>query len=149
VSSPEETSPPERRPRLARLPFLLAALAIGLVLSRRWPSEHAVRVVLGDAAPSVVEVRLRYREAQAEHADEWLREVKLAYTPGHAPRTVSHEPRVPTGDYDLEVEVGTVDAARARRTVTVERKVRLDSATAQVDVASAVRDSLEDSTRTP
>jgi len=138
-----------RKSQLLRLPLLIAALGIGALLSRHWPTDHEVRIVLGDAAPNVDEVRLRYAEAHAgapAENIEWLREVTFHYATGHAPRALSHAPRLPNGDYDVELEIGLVTepshAGSARRSISLKRAVHLDSGTAQVDVSTAVRDSL-------
>ena len=52
----------------------------------------------------------------------------------------------PNGDYDVELEIGLVTepshAGSARRSISLKRAVHLDSGTAQVDVSTAVRDSL-------
>jgi len=130
----------------------VAGLGVAFALSRQWPREHTVRIVLGDAAKAVEEVRLRYGDPA--HAsgrggdDDWQREVIFHYAIGRAPRVVSHEPRLPDGDYDLELEIG-MRAGQERRTVTSHRVVHLDSDSAQVDVASTVRDSLLEATPVP
>jgi len=46
---------------------LLAGLGVALVLSRHWPTDQAVHIVLGDAAPRALEVRVRYADLSAGH----------------------------------------------------------------------------------
>ena len=137
--TPEPVTP--GRSRLVRLPLLIAALGVALAISRNWPTDHEVHVVLGDAAPRVVELRIRYAEPVSGH-DDWQREVSFHYAPGRAPRIVDHEPRLVSGEYDVEIDVGVTGGAADRRTVTVSRRVRLDDHASSVDVSSAVRDAL-------
>ncbi len=141
---------------LVRLPVLLAALGVGYAVSRHWPNDQSLRVVLGDTAPSVVEVRVRYAEhgRPSDERDDWAREVTFRYAPGRAPRMVNHEARLANGDYDVEIDIGlvtTTGPARAARTVTIERRVELGGAgtTASVDVSGAVRDSLAETAPPP
>ena len=142
---------PALLPRLARLALLVGALAVVYVLSRHWPSDHTVHVVLGDGAPRVTEVRLRYldvgaddpghRGGRAASAEPPEREVTFRYAKGHAPRIVSHEPRLVSGDYDVEIEMSIAPdglAAQATRTVVVERRLGLGDSPVSVDVASSV-----------
>jgi hypothetical protein len=134
----------EGRPRFLRLALLVAALAVAAVLSRHWPSDHTVHIVLGDAAPLVREVRVRYAEAGGDAVhDEWEREVSFHYAAGHAPRVVNHEPRLVSGEYDLEVELEVAPTAGSVRTVTARRRVYLESGAASVDLSGPVRDNLD------
>jgi hypothetical protein len=132
------------RTRLARALILASGLAVVVVLFRRAPTEHTVHVVLGDEATRVTEVRVRY----ALHEDgpgqgDWQREASFHYAQGHAPRVVSHEPRLASGDYDVEIDVA------AETPVTVRRRITIDEHTATVDVSGAVRDSLRDTGKRP
>lgn len=144
------------RARLLRLPLLVVGLGVALLLSRHWPSDHTLRIVLGDAAPSVRELRIRYGEAGATAAaagkEDWLREVAFHYAAGHTPRIVSHEPRLASGDYELELELDLAAALPvpkdAVRTVTLTRHVKLADDPVSVDVSSAVRDALEEAKST-
>jgi hypothetical protein len=126
------------RARLLRLPLLVAGVGVALVLSRHWPSDQSVHVVLGDAAPQVEEVRLRYGELAGGH-DDWQREVEFHYATGHAPRIVSHEPRLVSGDYDVEIEITRAAAANEARVLTLARRVTLDGHTTSVDVSAAAK----------
>jgi hypothetical protein len=120
---------------------LAAGLGLVLVLSRDWPKERLVHVVLGDAASHVQDLRLRC----GKHG-EWDREVVFHYgsSGAHAPRVVDWQPRLASGDYDVEVELSVRgDPALPPRTVTASRSVTLGDGAASVDVSSIVRDSRE------
>jgi hypothetical protein len=126
--------------RFARLLLLVGAVAIGLSLSRQWPKDRLIHVVLGDAASEVVAVRLRYTGVGDREPD---REVTFRYAPGHAPRIVSHEPRLATGDYDVDIEVGlTVTSETSEQNeqneIHLRRRVHLEDSAVQIDVASAL-----------
>jgi hypothetical protein len=123
--------------RLVRLPLLVGALAIGLFLSRQWPKDRLIHVVLGDAATGVVALRLRYTQVGDAEPD---REVTFRYAPGRAPRIVNHEPRLATGDYDVDIEVGLSEPREPSepRDVQVRRRVHVEDGAVQIDVASAL-----------
>jgi len=85
-----------------------------------------VRVLLGDAAPRVTEVTVRYKDAEGDAA----REARFAFAMGAAPRVVSHAPRLPDGDYTLEIDL------RAGENATrVARHVKLGGGSLAVDVS--------------
>jgi hypothetical protein len=103
--------------RYAFLLLALAALAFFALLGPKWPKDHDLRVILGNLAPTVEEVQVRYAERGSE---ELVREVTFRYPKGGAPRIVSHEPRLPDGDYLVEIDLGFEHGhAETRRTVTL------------------------------
>jgi uncharacterized protein (DUF2126 family) len=126
----------EGRSRWLRLLLLVAGLGVAFVLSRHWPTDQSVHIVLGDAAPKVIELRVRYAELKSAH-DDWQREVSFHYAAGRAPRIVSHEPRLVSGDYDVEIEIERATEPPDARTVSVVRHVMLDGHTASIDVSAA------------
>lgn len=107
------------RKRLLRFLLLAAALAVAMILARRWPKEQTVHYVLGDGAARVEEVDARW--AQGRSSEDWTREATFRYAPGQAPRIVTHEPRLADGDYTVEIEIASASAARnvVRRNVTL------------------------------
>jgi hypothetical protein len=118
--------------RVARFVLVVAALAIGATLARRWPREQVVHYVLGDGAPRVEEVDARW--AEADKGDDWARETQFRYARGQAPRVVTHEPRLPNGDYSVEIDVvGERGMTRLRRRVT------LGGGVTAIDLATALR----------
>jgi hypothetical protein len=125
--------------RVLRIPLLVAGLGVALVLSRHWPADQSVHVVLGDGAARTREVRIRYAELSAGH-DDWLREATFHYAPGQAPRIVSHEPRLVSGEYDVEIEVSMADSPEQSHTVTATRRVTLSGGSASIDVSRQLRE---------
>jgi hypothetical protein len=107
------------RKRLLRLLLLGAALVVAMLLARHWPKEQTVHYVLGDGAARVEEVDARW--AAGRSSEDWTREATFRYAPGQAPRIVTHEPRLPDGDYTVEIEIASASAARnvVRRNVTL------------------------------
>ena len=107
------------RKRLLRLLLLGAALVVAMLLARHWPKEQTVHYVLGDGAARVEEVDARW--AAGRSSEDWTREATFQYAPGQAPRIVTHEPRLPDGDYTVEIEIASASAARnvVRRNVTL------------------------------
>lgn len=107
------------RKRLLRLLLLGAALVVAMLLARHWPKEQTVHYVLGDGATRVEEVDARW--AQGRSSEDWTREATFRYAPGQAPRIVTYEPRLPDGDYTVEIEIASASAARnvVRRNVTL------------------------------
>ncbi|HEY1697403.1 MAG TPA: hypothetical protein VGG39_34815 [Polyangiaceae bacterium] len=124
-------TPQDRRKRLARMLVLGAALGGAVVLARRWPKEQTVHYVLGSAAPRVEEVDARW--AQGMGSDDWMREATFTFDPGKAPRVVTHEPRLPDGDYTVEIEIkGDAGPAIVRKHVT------LSGGSTSIELAEAV-----------
>jgi hypothetical protein len=126
------------RHRVVRLALLAAALALAVLFAGRLPKDHTVHYVLGDAAPYVEELDARWarQHAPASSGDpaageDWTREVSFRYAPGRAPRVVTHEPRLPDGDYTVEIEI----VANSERKL-VRRQVALGGGVAQIDLAS-------------
>ncbi|HTQ46175.1 MAG TPA: hypothetical protein VMI75_25640 [Polyangiaceae bacterium] len=107
------------RKRLLRLLLLGAALVVAMLLARHWPKEQTVHYVLGDGAARVEEVDARWAEGRS--SEDWTREATFRYAPGQAPRILTHEPRLPDGDYTVEIEIAAADASRnvVRRNVTL------------------------------
>ena len=119
------------RKRLLRLLLLGAALVVAMLLARHWPKEQTVHYVLGDAAGRVQEVDARW--AQGAGAEDWMREASFRYAPGKAPRVVTHEPRLPDGDYTVEIDI---QGASERN--TVRRRVTLAGGPLSIDLGQAV-----------
>jgi len=111
------------RKRLLRLLLLGAALVVAMLLARQWPKEQTVHYVLGDGATRVEEVDARWAPglSSSATAEDWTREATFRYAPGQAPRIVTHEPRLPDGDYTVEIEIASASATRniVRRHVTL------------------------------
>jgi hypothetical protein len=116
------------RRRLGRMALLASAFALVLVLGRRIPREQTVHYVLGDAAARVESVGARWAQGDG---DDWLREATFHFTPGTAPRIVTHEPRLPDGDYTVEIDVRRPTDAR-----TLRRHVTLSGDPVSIDVSS-------------
>ena len=98
----------------------LLALGLGVWtwLSPRTPHDQSVDVVLGDRAPDVDDVTLRYTLPKDKDAE---RQVAFHYAHGSAPRVVHHAPRLPDGDYAVDVELsGAKGISSVRRSVTLE-----------------------------
>ena len=105
------------RRRYAFLLLALAALGFFALLGPKWPKDQSVRLVLGNLAPAVEQVELRYAGRGSE---ELVREVTFRYPKGGAPRIVSHEPRLPDGDYLVEIDLGFEHGhTETRRNVTL------------------------------
>jgi hypothetical protein len=126
------------RKRIAQLVLIVAAVALYLVLSRHWPRSQIVHIVLGDAAPRVEELTLRYAERPGPGGD-LTRQVTFPYPRGTAPRIVTHEPNLPDGDYTVEVDIlGAKDTRPEPFRATIERRVTLEGGTVSIDVSQAV-----------
>lgn len=116
--------------RALRLALLAGGLAAALLLGRRWPREQTVHYVLGDGAPRVQEVDARWADGAG---DEWTREATFRYPAGRAPRVVTHEPRLPDGDYTVEIDI-----VAERDRSTVRRRVTLGGGSTSIELAQAV-----------
>jgi hypothetical protein len=124
------------RKRLLRLLSLVAlagGLAAALPLAQRWPKEQTVHYVLGDAAPRVQELDARWVEGTGGSEDDVSREATFRYAQGQAPRVVTHLPRLPDGDYTVEIDVV---AGSERSTVT--RRIKLAGGATSIDLSGAV-----------
>jgi hypothetical protein len=124
-----------------RLLFLCAGVLAYLSLAPRWPSEQHLRIRLGDGREAVTELRVRCGNAgtrESDAAGDWDREVTFHYAKGQAPRIVSYEPRLASGDYLVEIEQTTIDG----RVRTKDRRVRLEGgSTTSIDVSEDVASS--------
>jgi hypothetical protein len=120
-----------------RFLVLGAALAVGAWAFRRAPADQMVHYVLGDAAPHVEELDVRWQEDTSTRSnDEWLREVTFRFAPGAAPRIVTHEPRLRNGDYAVEIEVVMTSSEQPR--TLVRRRVQLTGGALSINVGSSV-----------
>src|SRR5579883_1225086 len=107
------------RKRVALIILLLGAVTVFLYMSRFAPKDQTVHFMLGDAAPRVVELDARYLR-EGSGTDEPARVVSYHWSKGSAPRVVTHEARLPDGDYTVEIDVSSSDAMS-----TVRRRVEL------------------------
>ena len=110
--------------------LLFGAVGAGayFFLSPRFPKDQSVNVVLGDRAPGVTEVTMRY--ASQKDAD-LRRDVSFHFDKGKAPRVVHHEARLPDGDY-----VVTIEMRGGQDVWTKERRARLEGgSTVQIEAA--------------
>jgi hypothetical protein len=120
------------RRKLGPLVLIGAGVVMMLFLGPKMPRDQLVHVVLGDAAPRVTEVRVRYAERGASDAD-FAREATFRYAQGAAPRIVTHEPRLANGEYDLEIEL-----SKGNDRALVKRQVKLDGSPVSLDVRESV-----------
>ena len=117
------------RSRLAKIGLLVFGLALAVYLGARGPREQHVRIVLGDGARDVTALEIQYGHDETDVA----RDARFTFEAGSAPRVVSHDPKLPDGDYRLRIEID----ARGRR-VSVRRQVTLGGGSTQVDVSAAL-----------
>lgn len=115
--------------------LLFGAVAIGayFLLAPSFPKDQNVNVVLGDAAPQVREVTLRYDPAKGEN--DWSRQVTLRFdSQAGAPRVVHHQARLPDGDYVISIEA----RGAAGMAASTERRVQLrGESSTSVDISEA------------
>ncbi len=114
------------RRRIVSLVALAAGLGLALYLGGKAPREQHVKIVVGNAAPSVVGLEVQYLAGDGELA----RSARMTFSPGTAPRVIAHDPELADGDYRLRIDV---DMRVDRR--SVERRVTLGGGTTQVDLA--------------
>ena len=114
--------------RLFPLLLVGAGAALYFSLSPAWPADQHLRILLGDLAPHAVEVRIRCGKSGE---GDWSREVTFPYASGNAPRMVSYEPRLVSGDYLVEIDVKTDD----ERVRTRAREVHLAGGTTSIDLS--------------
>jgi len=119
--------------RYARFVFLAAGLLLALLLARAWPKEQTVHYILGEAAPRVEEVDARWAPGASSSPEEWAREASFRYAPGQAPRVVTHQPRLPDGDYTVEIEI-----LADNQTSVVRRHVQLAGGSTSIELAPSV-----------
>ena len=124
--------------RSGRLIVLAAALAACAWFARLAPTDQTVHYVLGDASPRVEELRVRWQEDEppSRVGDEWLREVSYRFTPGEAPRIVTHEPRLRNGRYAVEIDVVLVGSERSPS--VLRRRVELAGGALSINVGSSL-----------
>jgi hypothetical protein len=135
------STPPRR---LLPLGIAAVGVAVYFFLAPRAPVDQAIRIVLGDAAPRVAEVDVRYVAAGPN--PDLTREVTFHYARGAAPRIVSHEPRLANGDYVVQMEFGiftplvptSASSSEPIARVNVDRSVTLQGGTMSIDVSRAL-----------
>jgi hypothetical protein len=123
--------------RLVRMLLLSAVLLVALYFARQWPKDQTVHYVLGDAAPRVEEVDAKWAPGIAA-TEDWTREASFRYAPGKAPRVVTHEPRLPDGDYTVEIEIVAANQAHEKNEVVVRKHVILGGGATSIQLADAV-----------
>ena len=72
-------------------------------------------------------------QAAAAGGEDWTREASFRYAPGQAPRIVTHEPRLPDGDYTVEIDI-----AASNERATLRRRVTLGGGSTSIDLSQAV-----------
>jgi hypothetical protein len=131
--------------RLARWLVLAAVLMVALVFARQWPRDQTVHYVLGDSAALVTQLDARWAGGAVATDEDWTRVASFRYAPGKAPRIVTHELRLPDGDYTVEIEIHAAealkDAAHAPEEgdVTVRRHVTLSGGATSIQLAEPVQ----------
>ncbi len=133
------------RKRLFKLLSFLAlagGLSAALPLAQRWPRDQTIHYVLGDAAGRLTELDAVWQPAAARPAtagsgagdgDELAREARFQFESGRAPRIVTHTPRLPDGDYTVEIDLVSPQGRSA-----VTRRVALSGGATSIDLVSAV-----------
>jgi hypothetical protein len=133
--------------RIARLFLVAAVVGVALLLGRSWPREQTVHYVLGNAAQRVEELDARWARAGDDpDSGGWTRETRFRYEPGEAPRVVTHEPRLPDGEYTVEIEIvaqrerniGRRPDESGRNVNVVRRRVALAGGATQIDLGPSV-----------
>jgi hypothetical protein len=119
-----------RRSLATRILFLACGLGITFYLASSGPREQHVRFVLGASAPSVEALDVEYQRLED---GEPLRNARLVFPSGSAPRVVAHDPELPDGVYRLRLQIDTREGRRA-----AERQVTLSGGTTSVDLAPAL-----------
>ena len=92
--------------------------AIALITSPKLPRDQALRIVLGECAPHVHNLRIGI--AEADSPDESLREIAFNYPNGDAARATTTTFRLADGAYTIEVEVvvdGEIHSIRRQATL--------------------------------
>jgi hypothetical protein len=120
--------------RLARFGLPAAALALVVTLAPKWPAPQTVHYVLGSGAARVEEIDARWGTADGRgEPEDWTHDASFRYAAGRAPRVVTHQPRLPDGDYRVQIEIVS---DRDRR--VVERRVTLGGGVTSIDLVTAV-----------
>lgn len=126
---------------VTRVAFLAIGLLVALYFGTQGTQEQHVRIVVGAAAARVVSIDLRYVGPDGDI----LREARFSYPAGGSARVVSHEPKLPNGDYAVQIDVETREGRR-----DLQRQVRLGGGSTQIDISSALLpDETFDEARTP
>jgi hypothetical protein len=126
--APETPTTTAGAPRLGKRSFLLfvgLGVAALLALGPKLPRDQRLRVRLPGHA-TVREVRIAWFSTDGDP----LREATFTYAPGGAPEALIHELRLPDGDYDVDVEIVTLEG----RTVS-RKRVTVSGATTTLDVS--------------
>lgn len=124
------------RRRLGQLMAVAAAVLLVRLAAGHWPKDQTVRYVLGDQAPYVQELRARWEPGDAK-TDDWTREVTFRYAQGEAPRIVTHEPRLPDGDYVVEIDIIGRSMSPQDHSV-LRRRVELKGGVTSIDLSSGM-----------
>jgi hypothetical protein len=132
----EPTTTPTRR-RLGQLMAIAAALLLVRFAAGHWPKDQTVHYVLGNRAPLVQELRARWAPENGK-ADDFTREVDFQYAPGQAPRIVRHEPRLPDGDYNVEIDIIASPGKDPQDQGMVRRHVELSGGVTSIDLSSGM-----------
>ncbi len=132
--------------RLLFLVFGAIAVAAYFLLAPSWPSDQTVHFVLGDAAVRVTELDVRYGPGalpgqERSGDDDWARGATFRYARGSAPRIVSHEPRLVSGDYVVEMELELASDTGTPERVKVRRNVALRGGSTSIDLSHALSES--------
>lgn len=120
------------RPRRKLLPILFVAggALVASYLASKSPRDQHVSLVLGAAAPEIMQLEIQYVAPDGDLA----RDARMTFGASGAPRVVSHEPQLTDGDYLLRIDLET--SRQGRR--SVERRVSLGGGTTQVDLATVL-----------
>ena len=152
--TPTPTPPPTRerewkRKRIGQIVAIAAMMALARFAAGQWPRDQTIHYVLVNEAPLVQELRARWAPERPEEspekspkanremgkADDWTREVAFRYAQGQAPRIVTHEPRLPNGDYTVEIEI-TASGVQPQDRSVVRRHVELNGGVTSIDLSS-------------
>ncbi len=147
-------SPPLGLRRAGGFCIALVGLLMAARLAPRSPRQQTVHYVLGDAATRVDEIEARWAPVNAlatgssappvtgeSSGDDWARDAHFPYARGQAPRVVTHGPRLPDGDYRVEIEIaGRSDsgAPASEQRAVVRRQVTLNGGVTSIELASSV-----------
>jgi hypothetical protein len=99
-------------------PLLLLAVGFGVWswIAPKAPHDQSVDVVLGDRAADVEDLTVRYMQDR-----EPARQVAFHWSHGSAPKIVHHAPRLPDGEYGVDIELGGASGISS-----VHRSVKLE-----------------------
>jgi hypothetical protein len=134
--------------RLARLVLVTAALILAMFFARHWPKDQSVHYVLGDGAARRANKDARggagdFAAGDGKGGEDWTREASFRYARGRAPRVVTHEPRLPDGDYTVEIEIVASGSERDDTTgrnldLVTRRHVSLSGGVTSIDLAPSI-----------